>query len=120
MGNQNCCCREKKEFKIKYKKIDISKKFLMELSKTDLKYRIETLKSERFDNIFFTIVYGIASVGGIILISFVPEPTLGISTFLMCSSLSYYIKNTIKNKYDIYDFIKELERREKLFKKSKN
>jgi len=106
MGNQNCCCREKKE------KINISQKIIQKMTNDELNYKIEIFSSEKIDNICFAVVYGLGTIGGIIIICFVPEPTVGISTFLMSSSLIYYIKDSVNSQEKINKYIKELERRE--------
>jgi len=112
MGNQNCCCREKKQkIYIKKEKINISQKIIQKMTNDELNYKIEILSSEKFDNICFAIVYGLGTIGGIVIISLVPEPTVGISTFLMSSSLIYYIKGSVNSQEKINKYIKELERR---------
>ena len=108
MGNQNCCCREKKE---EINKINISQKIIQKMTNDELNYKIEILSSEKIDNICFAVVYGLGTIGGIIIICFVPEPAVGISTFLMSSSLIYYIKGSVNSQEKISKFIKELERR---------
>ena len=108
MGNLNCCCREKKE---KKERINISQKIIKKMTDDELNYKIEILTSEKFDNICFAVVYGLGTIGGIIILSFAPEPSVGISTFLMSSSFIYYIKVSSDSQQKIYNYIKELERR---------
>ena len=110
MGNQICCCyREKKE--ILYKKINISQKIIKKMTNDEINYKIEIIRSEKFNNICFAVVYGIGTMGGIVIFCLSVEPSVGISTFLMASSLTYYIKSSIKSQNDIYKYIEELEKR---------
>ena len=108
MGNLNCCYREKEE---NIKKINISQKIIQKMTNDELNYKIEILSSEKTDNICFAVVYGLGTIGGVIILSFAPEPAVGISTFLMSSSLIYYVKCSLNSRLKINNYIKELERR---------
>jgi len=110
MGNQICCCyREKKE--ILYKKINISQKIIKKMTNDELNYKIEILISEKNDNICFAVVYALGTISGIIIICFAPDPAVGVSTFLMSTSLIYYTKISTNLNKKINEYIKELERR---------
>ena len=107
MGNKNCCFREPPEFK----EINISQKIIQKMTNDEINYKIEIIRSEKFNNICFAVVYGIGTMGGIVIFCLSVEPSVGISTFLMASSLTYYIKSSIKSQNDIYKYIEELEKR---------
>ena len=112
MGNTNCCSTRKKNIKSKYiKEIDISEKLIKKSTNIEIKNKISIIKSNRFDNICFSLLYGIGTIGGIVLLCFVPEPSVGISVFLMSGSLTYYIKRSVKSQDEINKYISELERR---------
>jgi len=74
------------------------------MTNDEINYKIEIIRSEKFNNICFAIVYGIGTMGGIVIFCLSVEPSVGISTFLMASSLTYYIKSSIKSQNDIYKY----------------
>ena len=110
----NCCTTRKESNDNVFFYIDdiLQKKIIKKMSDNELHNKISILRSERFDNICFAVIYGFGTAGGIIILCFLPEPTVVISSSLMCASLVYYIKKTITNKSQLRNCINELERRE--------
>ena len=110
----NCCTtrKESSENALYYTDEVLQKKLIKKISDNKLHNEISILRSERFDNICFAVIYGFGTTAGVIILFFSPEPTIAISSFLMGSSLVYYIKKTITNEAQLRNYINEIERRE--------
>ena len=117
MGNVQCCSRRNKDTKYNNFKnnVDLQTKIIKHMTNKKLEYNISKLKNEKNENICFTIVYSVGVTGAIIILCFSFEPTVAITTFLMSSTLSYYIKKIIDNNNSNKLYTSELERRKFAF-----
>ena len=109
MGNNLCYSKRPK--KINIDNIDISDKLIKKMTNDEINNKLSIIRSEKWDNILFSILYGLGTIGGIVCVCFVPEPSIGISIFLMSGSFSYYIKCSVNHNDKINKYIEELERR---------
>jgi hypothetical protein len=112
MGNTCCSKRQKNEIPPIPEKNIKNIKNIKKMTNNEIKGKIEKIRSEKCDTIYFSVIYGIGTIGGIVILCFIPEPSIGTSIFLMFGSLTYYIKCYMAYDYEINIHLKELERRD--------
>lgn len=113
MGNVQCCSTRNKNKKYNNIKInvDLQNTIIRRMTNKKLEYNISKQKKEKNENIYFAVIYGVGATGSVVLLFFCFEPSVCITSFLMSSTLSYYVNKIYDNKNSIKLFKSELERR---------